>query len=362
MAVTPAQLRAYALARSLPPKTDLLGAVARLGYVQADPIRSPARAQDLILMQRVRGYRAGDLERRYPVLGLEEELLHNYGFVPAEVRRLLHPRAGRDLRIERDAPGLAGRVLDFARERGAVHPRDVGAHFGKTSVGNAWGGTSSAGTRALDALHYGGHLRVARREAGIKVFEVAPPRADFPPEGERARALVDLLLRQYAPLPQASLGYLVSLLASGVPQLRAELRAALKQLEAGRANVDGLTYLWPPDERPHGDVQGKVRLLAPFDPVVWDRRRFAHLHGWAYKFEAYTPAEKRVFGYYALPLLWGERAVGWANLKVVGGTLTAQLGFAGGRPKGKAFERGLESELARHAAFLGVQLAPAEME
>ena len=360
MAVTPAQLRAYALARSLPPKTDLLGAVARLGYVQADPIRSPARAQDLILMQRVRGYRAGDLERRYPVLGLEEELLHNYGFVPAEVRRLLYPRAERDLRIERDAPGLSERVLDFVRARASVHPRDLALHFGKTSVGNAWGGTSSAGTRALDALHYRGHLRVARREGGVKVFEAAPPITDPLPAAERARGLVDLLLRQYAPLPQASLGYLVTLLASGAPHLRPELRTALRRLEAERATVDGLTYVWPRGEVPAGDAPRRVRLLAPFDPVVWDRRRFAHLHGWAYKFEAYTPAEKRVFGYYALPLLWGERAIGWANLKVVGGTLTAQLGFSDGRPREKAFGRALESELARHAAFLGVRLAPAD--
>ncbi len=357
MAVTPAQLRAHALTRSLPPKTDLMGAVLGLGYVQADPIRAPARAQDLILMQRVRGYKAGDLERRYPQLDLEEELLHNYGFVPREVRGLLHPRAGRDLRIQRDAPGLTERVLVFVRERGPVHPRQLDAYFGKTSVGNAWGGTSSAGTRALDALHYAGQLRVARREGGVKVFEVAPRAEEALSPAERARALIELLLRQYAPLPQASLGYLVSLLTSGVPQLKSELRGALKQIEAERAVVDGVTYLWPVGETPEGDApSGKVRLLAPFDPLVWDRRRFAHLHGWTYKFEAYTPAHKRVLGYYALPLLWGERAVGWANLKVIGGALTAQLGFANGRPKTKTFERALEAELLRHAAFLGVPL------
>ena len=50
----------------------------------------------------------------------------------------------------------------------------------------------------------------------------------------------------------------------------------------------------------------EVRLLAPFDPVVWDRRRFEVFWGWAYRFEAYTPAPKRVRGYYALPLMWGD--------------------------------------------------------
>ena len=59
-----------------------------------------------------------------------------------------------------------------------------------------------------------------------------------------------------------------------------------------------------------------MRLLAPFDPVVWDRRRFEILWGWAYRFEAYTPAAKRTLGYYALPLLWRDRVIGWGNLAV----------------------------------------------
>lgn len=54
----------------------------------------------------------------------------------------------------------------------------------------------------------------------------------------------------------------------------------------------------------------QVNFLAPFDPLVWDRRRFEHLWGWSYRFEAYTPPAKRVRGYYAMPLLWGERVIG----------------------------------------------------
>ena len=58
----------------------------------------------------------------------------------------------------------------------------------------------------------------------------------------------------------------------------------------------------------------RVRFLAPFDPVVWDRRRFELFWGWAYRFEAYTPVRKRKLGYYALPLLWRDEVLGWANL------------------------------------------------
>src|SRR3954467_13226370 len=92
MLVTRQALKSHALGSSLFGPTTLRQAVERLGFVQADPIRSPARAQDLILRHRVKGYRAGDLEQRYPKLGLEEDFLYAYGFVPLSTWCLLHPR------------------------------------------------------------------------------------------------------------------------------------------------------------------------------------------------------------------------------------------------------------------------------
>jgi uncharacterized protein YcaQ len=96
-----------------------------------------------------------------------------------------------------------------------------------------------------------------------------------------------------------------------------------------------------------------VRLLAPFDPVAWDRRRFEILWGWAYRFEAYTPAPKRKLGYYALPLLWRDRMVGWGNLAVGGGALQCSFGYIGaGAPPDAAFREALDVEIARIRAFL----------
>jgi len=86
------QLRRYAIARSLFKATSLSRAIARLGFLQADPMRAPARAQDLILAHRVKDYRAGDLERRYPRLAIEEAFFVNYGFLPRGTLALLHPR------------------------------------------------------------------------------------------------------------------------------------------------------------------------------------------------------------------------------------------------------------------------------
>src|SRR6476661_9646469 len=92
MPPTLADLRRYAVARSLFPPTTLRKAIERLGFVQADPIRAPARAQDLILRHRVKEYRVGDLESKYPKLGIEEDFLYAYGFMPQSTWRLLHPR------------------------------------------------------------------------------------------------------------------------------------------------------------------------------------------------------------------------------------------------------------------------------
>ena len=99
-----------------------------------------------------------------------------------------------------------------------------------------------------------------------------------------------------------------------------------------------------------------MRLLTPFDPVVWDRRRFELFWGWTYRFEAYTPAPKRKLGYYALPVLWGDRVIGWGNLGVVEGELRSTFGYVGGRgPMNAGFRVALGAELERARMFLGLE-------
>ena len=86
---------------------------------------------------------------------------------------------------------------------------------------------------------------------------------------------------------------------------------------------------------------------------VWDRRRFEMLWGWAYRFEAYTPIAKRKLGYYALPMLWRDQVIGWANVTVKGGELQADFGYVAGRPPSeRAFHRALEDEIQRMREFL----------
>jgi uncharacterized protein YcaQ len=265
--VTLDDLRRAAVARSLFRPTTLQRALDTLGFVQADPIRAPARAQDLTLRHRVIGYRAGDLERLYPRLAIHEDFFVNYGFVTSAVQALMHPRGG--------------------------YP--------------PW--TAASG-------------------------------------------------RKYAPLPAASLATLVRRLRYAVPQWTGALGPALERARRRlvHARVDGVDWYWPEGPAPAGDPpHDMVRLLAPFDPVVWDRRRFEILWGWPYRFEAYTPLAKRKLGYYALPLLWGDRVIGWGNLSVKNAVLQTEFGYLASRPpRGRLFRQALDEELDRIRRFMAI--------
>jgi uncharacterized protein YcaQ len=355
------QLRRYTISRSLFKPTSLPRAIARLGFVQADPMRAPARAQDLVLAHRVEDYRAGDLERRYPRLAIEEAFFVNYGFLPRETLSLLYPRAvprGWDAKMR----ARAEEVLGFVRAHGRTYPKDVQSHFDHGRM-RRWGGDLNVSTHLLEGLHYRGLLRVARREAGIRIYEaVDRPPQDDSREARLARAgqLLDTLVRLYAPLPAATLGYLCGLLRYGVPHLAAEVRQVREHARSryAHAEVDGLLWFWPQGENPGSarhQVDDSLRFLTPFDPVVWDRRRFLLLWGWEYKLEAYVPAHLRRMGHYAMPMLWREQMVGWANLKVVDGRLRHELGFARPRPRDSAFRRALDAASQQMQEFLKLQ-------
>jgi hypothetical protein len=144
----------------------------------------------------------------------------------------------------------------------------------------------------------------------------------------------------------------------GAPQWAKDRAAALARAKQrlGHARIDGVEWYWPAEERPQSkrwEPDDQVRLLTPFDPIVWDRRRFEIFWDWVYRFEAYTPAPKRKLGYYALPLLWHDRVIGWGNLAVVEGQLSAEFGYTVGKPpRNSGFRAALEAELDRVRAFL----------
>jgi uncharacterized protein YcaQ len=373
--ITLDDLRRFTVARNFFKPTGLKRALHKMGFVQADPIRAPARAQDLILRHRVKNYHAGDLERRYATLDIEEDFFVTYGFVTSSLQALMHPRS--EARVPADDPRLpwpAGQkkqaqlLLEFVRERGAVHPREVDEHFSHGTVKNYWGGSSNATTHLLDAMHYRGLLRVARRENGIRIYiahQHDSGSTDAAEHRARIDALVDVVVRIYSPLPGPSLSFYVRRLRHAVPQWQAELKSALERAKQrlSHARIDGVDWYWPTEEGalvhrgaatescPY--IDNTVRLLAPFDPMVHDRRRFELLWSWVYRFEAYTPAPKRKLGYYAMPLLWRDRVIGWGNLSVKNGELKSDFGYLASQPpRDRVFKRELEAELDQMREFL----------
>jgi uncharacterized protein YcaQ len=364
MPITLDDLRRFAVARTFFTPTTLKRAIHKMGFVQADPIRAPARAQDLTLRHRVKDYVAGDLERCYTKLGIEEDFFVTYGFVTRSLQALMHPRSETGVPADAPHPWPAERrkrarlLLDFVRERGTVHPREVDEHFSHGRVKNYWGGSSNATTHLLDAMHYRGLLRVARRESGIRIYaahEHAAGPDDAAARRIRIETLVDVAVRLYAPLPGRSLADFVRRLRFAVPQWRGELKDALQRAKErlSQTRVDGISWYWPAQENAARRIPPeRVRLLTPFDPLVRDRHRFELLWGWVYRFEAYTPAARRKRGYYALPLLWRDRVIGWGNLSVKNGQLESDLGYLKTSPRDSAFRRELEAELDRLRAFL----------
>jgi uncharacterized protein YcaQ len=284
------------------------------------------------------------------MLEIEEDILYAYGFFPHSIWQLLHPRKQAGL------TALEKKVLQLAGRMGELHPRDLEAHLGRKRVVNAWGGYSKTTTRALDELQYRGFLRVARREHGIRVYQAITPAAEVLPPHERVRRLILLIVRLLAPVPQKTLTALIARFRHlGNP--RALLEDLCRTGELRREATEGLIYIWPIDHDVQVEPSREVWLLAPFDPLVWDRRRFEHFWGWPYRFEAYTPVAKRVRGYYALPLLWGDVVIGWANARMENGQLNIAFGFIGTKPRARAFAAALDVEVERMRYFLARQNA-----
>ena len=353
MKITLDDLRHHAIASSLFPETTLGRAIGRIGFIQADPIRSPARAQDLILRQRVTDYRIGDLDRGYRTLKLEEDFLYAYGFMPVKTWQLLHPRGQRAL------TGTERKVLAIVSDQKRLHPRELEAHLGKRREVNAWGGYSKSTTRALEKLHYLGLIRIAGRKNGIKLYERASITHEPIDPEERLERLVLLMASILQPLPERSLRATTSFLRYTAPDLAGRRGAVASLLKSGALDsvlVGDERYVWPKGRLIRRTPQERVRFLAPFDPLVWDRRRFERFWGWAYRFEAYTPPAKRKLGYYALPLLWRADVIGWVNVLGRGGEITIQPGFISGQPPSSyGFDQAFAEESTRLRRFLAPQ-------
>ena len=376
--LTLAQARRIAIAaQGLGARPDAPGALQlrrtldRLGLFQIDSVNVLARAHYLPAFSRLGAYDRALLDRAaWGPRGqrrMWEYWAHEASLLPLDLHPLLRWRmAAADrgeigwgsLRLyasERRAEAMA--LLDRVRERGAVAASDL---EGERGPGGWWGWSEAK--RVLEWLFWAGHLTTATRRASFERVYDLPERVlpaavlalPTPSPEEAQRALIeraarahgiatDAELRDYHRLKPAEATRAIAALATDGVLLPVEVPGYARRAWLHR------------DARRPRRIEARA-LLAPFDPLVWERTRTERLFGFRYRLEIYTPADQRVHGYYVLPFLLGDRLVARADLKAdrVSGRLLVQAAHIEPGAPGETMAA-LEAELDLMAGWLGLQ-------
>jgi uncharacterized protein YcaQ len=326
--------------RSLPAEPEsVLRVMDRLGSFQFDPLEVAGRNHDLLLLARVAGYRREWTDHwLYEDRRLYETYNKSLNIVPvADLPwhrwvwdRMEHRHAET---VFREHAALVDELLARMRDHGSLLPRDVGA---REAIDWYWRPTNQV-RAILEALAEVGRIGIARREGNLRVYDLAerlfPPEilADRRPEEEQQQHRLLSRYRAHGLLGPAGNQELWTG-GTGYAADRARRRAAL--LADGRlvaVTVEGfkgerfivaedVPFLdqaereiaagTPPGGTVRGGASPAVAFLAPLDPLCWDRELLRKLFDFDYVWEVYVPAPKRRWGYYVLPILYGDRLVG----------------------------------------------------
>ncbi len=306
--------------------------VRRLGAVQIDSVNVLARAQYLPVLARIGPYDRARLDAcsaRAP-RSLFEYWGHEAALLPVGMHRLMRWRMDRVhddawggmVRVQREHPELVREVAELVRSTGPVTATQVEAEFAHIGRGESehWGWNWSAVKRALEYLFWAGEVTSAGRDTAFRRRYAAPEAvlpatalsAPTPTRAEAHRELVALAARALGVATAADLADYFRLPT-------APTRAAIRDLLSTGELVEVSVADWPQAYAPAGlTVPRRVRaaaLLAPFDPLIWFRPRTHRLFGMRYRIEIYTPAPRRVHGYYVLPFLHDEALVARVDLK-----------------------------------------------
>jgi uncharacterized protein len=332
--------------------------VEEIGVLQVDPVSVVAANHHLIARARVPAYAPVHLDDAlYRERTLVESFHAIHAILPMEDWRYYDRRLGPPSRMEVAHPEVmrevTGRVLAAIRERGPLAARDFMSEDDRTPMEYGWG-TTRRSQVALQTLLRRGFLMVHHREGTQRFYDVTermlPPDVDVTPVTEAERIL------HFA---QRDLTY--AGLAMGTGSIQPAIRAG----DAVPVAVDGVRAVFyvAPGMRdrlracpPISAAERRAVILPPLDPLVWDRKRLAALWNFDYTWEVYVPAEKRRFGPYTLPILWGDRFIGRLDpsLDRKRGVLRVRdLWFEDDAPRDPQLFTDLAAEIARFAAFHG---------
>jgi uncharacterized protein YcaQ len=307
-------------------KPDVLDAIQRMGALQIDTISVVNRSQYFVLWSRIGAYEPAWLDELLAERNLFETWAHAACFVPIEDfpvyrRQTLERRDSWTAKVLRELGPLAEAVLARIRADGALSTSDF--ESARRTAGGWWNWRDEK--QVLEALFDRGELMIAGRRNFQRIYDlqerVMPgwDDADAPPAQEVAR---ELTLRAVKALGVATGPWIRDYFRLGAGTTMAALRALTQEEKLLPVRIEGVdqpAYILPEsldlDPGPYEGAQSRTALLSPFDPIVWDRRRGRELFGFDYLIECYTPAPKRVYGYFTLPILWQERLVGRLDAK-----------------------------------------------
>jgi uncharacterized protein YcaQ len=301
-------------------------AVAHLGYVQIDTIHVIERSHHHILYTRIPSYRRAHLQQAQNVdRTVFEYWTHALSYLPAETLRFYvrHMRRDWERRVwfgdvtSRDIR----RVVSLIRKGGPITIREID-NDALEDRRHLWASRKPA-KRALEAAFYKGLVTVSRRTGMVKTYELLTrhfgwdrlPRAASEPE-----TLVYLLDRALRSQGIVSLDSVCYQDAARKPAMRRLVERRVRRGELVPVQVDGAERLphWVRPDALDGTAEpaeAPVHILSPFDPLVIQRRRLRLFFDYDYRFEAYVPKDKRVFGYFVCPALVGDRIVAGLDLK-----------------------------------------------
>jgi len=290
--------------------TGLLDVVRQLTLLQLDPTAAVAPNADLVLWTRLGP--AYDPAQLRHALEVDRTLVELWATVrPAEDLRLYRPTMAREPQYLRPREWLAANegfradVLARLRADGPLQSRDLADTSSTPWVSTGWTGERNV-TQMLEVLSGRGEIAVAGRRGKQRLWDLAE--RVYPAPGE--------------PLPEADAVRERDrrrLQALGIARARTD-QSSVETNDVGEAGepaqVEGVPGEWRVDpgqlDRP---FTGRTALLSPFDRLVHDRRRARELFGFEYTLEMYKPAAKRRWGYFALPVLHGDRLVGKVDAK-----------------------------------------------
>ena len=302
-------------------------AIEHLGYLQIDTINVIERCHHHILWSRIAGYRREHLRQAQSVdKTVFEDWTHALSYVPTRDLPFFLP----DMKRHRRSPSSwfnsvskedLGRVLSMIRRDGALSIRDIDDDV-LVEKDHAWASRKPS-KRALQMAFFNGALTVSQRSGMLKTYELMDRHFgwDAKPKPATERQVVDYLLsRALRSQGLVSLDSICHLDAKRKATVRAAIEKKVNRGDLIPMAIEGVGKVehWGEPQQIEAIASNsgeRVHILSPFDPLIIQRKRLKLLFDYEHRFEAYVPRDKRVMGYFALPVLVGDEIVAAIDLK-----------------------------------------------